>query len=386
MLGVKRIKHYTDNQSVEKVNEIIKSYVDLSLNSKKELSSSSVVSSVATFLPSPLYYLFPFCSQIQDNVVLLKTQNNKGAFILKTNRNRKEINNGHEVNRLRNIIPNLVYTLHDWEENEKFNFFIEYINYFEHVDKITDINEFAEVFLQIVLTVELLDEKLGLYHSDLHSHNCLVRKLKEPYTIMYPLNNQTIVVTITNLAVIIDYGSMTIKNPKNTRTLERGLKRILSQTKEKIRVTKLFKQLSKVSGDESLEQFLSLLSEYVPFERHQRSPFVLRNLKPLNPPTLRATSQSISECYSKCLILIDNLRNGNENKREVKDTLSLCQCVFLLRNMFEDFKSRGGKIESSAKDVCLRLQKLVKHLVLGKRLTRNVWLSKLLDKVKEFPD
>ena len=132
---------------------------------------------------------------------------------------------GLQINKLRYIIPNYVYTLGsnlNLNLKESENKFI----CFEHVEGrtlrqlLTDnkltFNEFVDIFGQILLALEIGQRNMNFCHYDLHANNIICKEIKQ-YTYKIPINDKLYTVkTKKYLPVIIDFGLSSVKYKNKT--------------------------------------------------------------------------------------------------------------------------------------------------------------------------
>ncbi|AYV86114.1 MAG: protein kinase [Solivirus sp.] len=76
-------------------------------------------------------------------------------------------------------------------------------------------NQFLNVFVQIILALQVAYEKIDFTHGDLHDNNILIKRLPSPIAIPYEIgtgeSKRTYYVVTDTVAMIIDYGRSHIK-------------------------------------------------------------------------------------------------------------------------------------------------------------------------------
>lgn len=132
-----------------------------------------------------------------------------------------------EINRLRYILPNFVYTFGIFmcpTENGLCKDGIEHpIGIFEKIPgkNMTELleaneltfSEYLGMFIQILLALEVGQRNISFCHNDFHTDNLMCRTINTECNYKVPLDNNVYEVTASQyLPVIIDFGSSTVKN------------------------------------------------------------------------------------------------------------------------------------------------------------------------------
>ena len=126
---------------------------------------------------------------------------------------------GFYMNNLRAYCPNFIYTYGIYKTylqlnkdkqsftvlNSKNNHLLtEYINKSTYP---TTLNDFIDIYMQILYALEIAQHHYKFVHYDLHYNNVVLRESKEAQNITYKRpNNETRVITSKYIATIIDYG------------------------------------------------------------------------------------------------------------------------------------------------------------------------------------
>lgn len=135
-----------------------------------------------------------------------------------------------EINKLRYILPNFVYTFGlficptDNNICNKYKDGIEYpIGIFEKIpgknmsemlegDELT-FSEYLGMFVQILLALEVAQRNISFCHNDFHTANLMCRTINTECNYKVPLDDNVYEVTASKyLPVIIDFGSSSVKN------------------------------------------------------------------------------------------------------------------------------------------------------------------------------
>lgn len=156
----------------------------------------------------------------------------KDMFILKIPRKASEnllheFFVGNQLNTLRSVVSNFAYIYGGFNcnypkfiEHNTFNFcsndqnMVKYIIYENIYDSISmfkfaqkcNIDEFLNIFLQIILCLDYANKRLGFVHYDLHGENILIRQFRDYVTLVYPYKNKYLYIKTKNIPFIIDYG------------------------------------------------------------------------------------------------------------------------------------------------------------------------------------
>lgn len=150
-------------------------------------------------------------SSIIDNVpMIIKTPKNESQY----NDLIREYYVGKEINKLRCIVPNFMYTLGLFMHDKDVAVMYEKIpgDSLEHhlKDNLT-FDDFLNIFIQILIALEVGQKNIRFCHFDLHSGNIILRKLTDPFTYTVVLGNKRYDVTAINyMPIIIDFGMSTV--------------------------------------------------------------------------------------------------------------------------------------------------------------------------------
>jgi hypothetical protein len=117
---------------------------------------------------------------------------------------------GKVLNSLQYILPNFIKT-YKLEKNNRGQFLLytEYIKgkTFAEVLNSLSFSDFLNIFLQILLALELARQYYNFTHYDLHLSNIILKPLKVPLSYTVKINNKKYVFhTCKYLAIIIDFG------------------------------------------------------------------------------------------------------------------------------------------------------------------------------------
>jgi len=125
---------------------------------------------------------------------------------------------GTEINKLKNIVPNFIYTLGIFiTETNQVMVAYEYIKgeSLEKVIKKLSFQEFLNIFIQILLALEIAQRNCSFCHYDLHLNNVIMKPISQPYSYTVVIDNKRYdIVAEKYIPIIIDFGlaSAKIKN------------------------------------------------------------------------------------------------------------------------------------------------------------------------------
>jgi len=126
-------------------------------------------------------------------------KNGKRAFLI-----------GKELNKLRNIVPNFVYTFTQ-VHNSSFQEYIPGVTLEKALSFLT-FGDFLSVFIQILLALEIAQRECFFCHYDLHCANVMLVELETPQEYVVVLDNKKYLVKAEKyLAVIIDFGLSSVQ-------------------------------------------------------------------------------------------------------------------------------------------------------------------------------
>jgi serine/threonine protein kinase len=168
-----------------------------------------------------------FLTDLESMKVILKIPKEKKSKPCFEKYSRKDTNLIREgyigvnvLNNLRYIVPNFMYTFGVFtNDKNELCLACEYIEGITLQEAIktnvitTDI--FMNIFIQVLLCLEVAQREYRFCHYDLHSNNIILRKLKNPYKYTVVLDNkQYDIVAKDYIATLIDFGlsSVTINN------------------------------------------------------------------------------------------------------------------------------------------------------------------------------
>jgi len=162
---------------------------------------------------------------------LLHLYKNRFPIVIKSPKNKDVSEILHEyliaingTNLLRKFIPNFTYTfgIYYTDKNnsrlimEKIDGGISFIDYLRRISFLkystSNINNFLILFIQLLLSLDLSQQKCFFTHYDLHGENVLLRlKKQDSLSIRYPLFNYEYIINDPEYIVsIIDFGCSTI--------------------------------------------------------------------------------------------------------------------------------------------------------------------------------
>lgn len=146
---------------------------------------------------------------------------------------------GLHLNSIRRYIPNFIYTygyfnckfdidnynkgiykLCDSGEERVFTIY-ENVNGILLTDYLSllsynDIYKFISIITQVLLSIQIANEKINYIHRDLHSSNIMIRILPDTKVVKYEISeSKTFYVLCDNIATIIDYGYNVIEKENN---------------------------------------------------------------------------------------------------------------------------------------------------------------------------
>jgi hypothetical protein len=137
--------------------------------------------------------------------------------ICKVPKNDNYINNiirsyyiGKVLNTLQYIVPNFMRT-YKLEKNKRGQFLLytEYVSGKTFMEMLSTLSfsDFLNIFLQVLLALEIARQYYNFTHYDLHLSNIILKPLKVPLTYTVKINNKKYVFhTCKYLAIIIDFG------------------------------------------------------------------------------------------------------------------------------------------------------------------------------------
>ena len=115
------------------------------------------------------------------------------------------------INKLMSYIPNFMYVLGLYKQDNKLSVISEYIQgetLFEYINSsVFDFKEFLFILIQICLSLEVAQNKCGFVHYDLTPWNIMLKRTRTLQKIEYKINyNKTVAIRTTIIPIIIDYG------------------------------------------------------------------------------------------------------------------------------------------------------------------------------------
>lgn len=114
------------------------------------------------------------------------------------------------INNIVKDIPNFAYIFGLYQENGEINIISEYISEYTLqsyiMSEIFNFKDFINIFLQICLALEFVQDKYNFVHYDLTPWNIMLKFLNEPVKIDYIIKNQVISINTKIIPIIIDYG------------------------------------------------------------------------------------------------------------------------------------------------------------------------------------
>lgn len=112
------------------------------------------------------------------------------------------------INDMRKYIPNLLYNFGNIQEDENNLLFSEYIEGVVLLEYLRshefNLQDFTSILLQIILTLEMCQEKFCFTHNDLTPWNIIIKKQEKD--IYYNIGNKTYKIRAKVVPVIIDFG------------------------------------------------------------------------------------------------------------------------------------------------------------------------------------
>lgn len=115
------------------------------------------------------------------------------------------------INKLFSCIPNFMYVLGLYKQENKLSVISEYIEgktLFEYINSpVFEFKEFLFILIQICLALEVAQNKCGFVHYDLTPWNIMLKRSRTLQKIEYKLSyNKVVTIRTTVIPIIIDYG------------------------------------------------------------------------------------------------------------------------------------------------------------------------------------
>jgi len=115
------------------------------------------------------------------------------------------------INHLLKDVPNFVYIFGIYKKQNSYNLITEFVDGITFQEYIKsndfDFKEYLFILIQLCLVLEYAQKKIGFVHYDLTVWNIIIKKLKEPIEIIYPINcKNNIKIKTKIIPIIIDYG------------------------------------------------------------------------------------------------------------------------------------------------------------------------------------
>ena len=130
------------------------------------------------------------------------------------------------INKLRNIVPNFVYTYGSFKlpidtiknlEIKKQTIILEKIEGTQLAVLLSDnsinFDDWLNIYCQLLFALEIAQREVNFTHFDLHCQNIIVRKVKSGYKLI--MDNNIYEITYDYLPVIIDFGTSCISDNNN---------------------------------------------------------------------------------------------------------------------------------------------------------------------------
>ena len=204
---------------------------------------------------------------------------------------------GLELNKLREYIPNFMYTfgmyhcnkitedmdvnesmcLNDSKEETVPYLILQMVNgeTLGALIKKGEISyqEIMITLLQTFLALDFASKKCQFEHHDLHTSNVMVLRTKKPTTIKYPWKDSYITITTDCIPIIIDFGLSSIKikdkyHKSSWENKRHDITILLDGLIDEVEDNKVLKKLKK-SKHKKLEQIIeAILSERIPYYRY----------------------------------------------------------------------------------------------------------------------
>lgn len=188
----KILKNHYSGREMAKASSILKSLLESKpwVKNMKKLKVSSVESSIHILSVSA-----------KTNVIVKVPK----KPVYKEN-NIRSFYNGWEINKLRYLVPNFLYTFFLSEETHLFQEHIPGETLEKAINSLK-FPEFLRIFSQILLALEVAQRQCSLCHYDLHIGNVVLRPIDKPYSYTVVLDGKRYDITAERwIPVIIDYG------------------------------------------------------------------------------------------------------------------------------------------------------------------------------------
>jgi len=212
---------------------------------------------------------------------------------------------GLELNKLREFIPNFMYTFgmyhcnkitEDMDVNESMclrsvgvdskeetvpYLILQMVNG-ETISTLLDKEELSQrqimiILLQTFLALDFASKKCQFEHHDLHTSNIMILRTQKPTTIKYPWKGSYITITTDCIPIIIDYGLSSIKigekyHPSSWENKRHDIRVLLKGLVDEVgdgnKAKPVLKKLKKAKY-KKLEQVIeAILSERIPYYRY----------------------------------------------------------------------------------------------------------------------
>jgi hypothetical protein len=204
---------------------------------------------------------------------------------------------GLELNKLREFIPNFMYTFgmyhcnkitEDMDVNESMcdseskeeivPYIILQMVKGETLSTLIKKEELSHgeimiVLLQTFLALDFASKKCQFEHHDLHTSNVMILKTEKPMTIKYPWKNSYITITTNRIPIIIDFGLSSIKingkyHPSSWENKRHDIRILLEGLIDEVKDNKVFKKLKKSKYKKPEQIVEGILSERIPYYRY----------------------------------------------------------------------------------------------------------------------